>query len=57
MACCPGLRKLPELNTVVLKNNSMTGLGGAMRGCAALVKLSMAHNEVRPQTRTALVDC
>ena len=42
-----GLRKLPELNTVILKNNSVTDIGGTVRGCAALVKLSLAHNDVR----------
>ena len=42
-----GLRKLPELNTVVLKNNSFTELGTAFAGCVALEKLSMAHNEAR----------
>ena len=42
-----GLRHLPELNTVILKNNSLTALGTTVCGCAALVKLSVAHNDVR----------
>jgi hypothetical protein len=42
-----GLRDLPELNTVILKNNSVTALRSTVRGCAALVKLSVAHNDVR----------
>ena len=52
-----GLRKLPELNTVVLKHNSVTELGAALRGCAALVKLSMAHNEVCIQGSINAVRC
>ena len=42
-----GLHDLPELNTVILKNNSLTALGSTVRSCAALVKLSVAHNDVR----------
>ena len=42
-----GLRKLAELNTVILKNNSVTDIGSTVRSCAALVKLSLAHNDVR----------
>ncbi len=47
-----GLRKLPELNTVISKHNSVTDIGSTVRGCAALVKLSLAHNDVRALTLT-----
>ncbi len=39
-----GLGVLPELNTLILKQNQVTDLGTSLHGCTALAKLSVAHN-------------
>ena len=39
-----GLDLLPELNTLILKQNEVTDLGTSLHGCTALAKLSVAHN-------------
>ncbi len=40
-----GLGVLPDLNTLILKQNQVTDLGTSLRGCTALAKLSVAHNK------------
>ena len=40
-----GLGVLPELNTLILKQNQVTDLGTSLHGCTALAKLSVAHNK------------
>ncbi len=40
-----GLDVLPELNTLILKENQVTDLGTSLHGCTALAKLSVAHNK------------
>ena len=39
-----GLGALPDLNTLILKQNQVTDLGASLHGCTALAKLSVAHN-------------
>ncbi len=39
-----GLGGLPDLNTLILKENQVTDLGTSLHGCTALAKLSVAHN-------------
>ncbi len=40
-----GLGVLPELNTLILKQNQVKDLGDSLHGCTALAKLSVAHNK------------
>jgi Leucine-rich repeat (LRR) protein len=49
-----GLGVLPELNTLILKQNQVTDLGTSLHGCTALAKLSVAHNRCTrfPLTQT-----
>lgn len=40
-----GIGMLPELNTLVLKQNQIKELGNSLHGCTGLSKLSLAHNK------------
>ncbi len=51
-----GLKRLPNLNTLVLKHNAIKELGSCLHKCTALQKLSMAHNQVS-SIGDALVHC
>ncbi len=41
-----GLKRLPNLNTLVLKQNAIKELGTSLHKCGGLQKLSMAHNQL-----------
>ncbi|EIE20525.1 L domain-like protein [Coccomyxa subellipsoidea C-169] len=41
-----GLKRLPNLNTLVLKQNAFKELGTSLHKCGGLQKLSMAHNQL-----------
>lgn len=51
-----GLKRLPNLNTLVLKHNAIKELGSCLHKCTALQKLSMAHNQLS-NIGDALVHC
>ena len=44
IVCSAGVGRLPELNTLILKQNQLEHLGDSLQGCTALAKLSVAHN-------------
>jgi len=53
---CAGLKRLSNLNTLVLKQNAIARLGSSLHKCSALQKLSMAHNQLT-EIGDALMHC